>query len=54
MAKTDLVPEEAMGAFGCENPNGTWTLTISDDAAAGGGTLNSWSIEITTDLCVSQ
>ena len=28
-----LVPEEALGAFIGENPNGTWTLTVSDDEA---------------------
>ena len=33
-----LVPEEALGAFIGENPNGTWTLTISDDLAGDSGT----------------
>jgi subtilisin-like proprotein convertase family protein len=42
-----LVPEEALGAFIGENPNGTWTLTISDDTAADGGSLNSWSLDLT-------
>jgi hypothetical protein len=32
VVQTPLVPEEAFGAFIGENPNGTWTLTISDDA----------------------
>ncbi len=32
-----LVPEEAMAAFIGEDPNGTWTITISDDAAGDGG-----------------
>jgi uncharacterized repeat protein (TIGR01451 family) len=48
-----LVPEEAMGAFIGENPNGTWTLTISDDLAANGGSLDSWSIDIDTFSCPS-
>ncbi len=48
---TPLVPEEALGAFIGENPNGTWTLTISDDLAADGGSLNSWSLAITTANC---
>jgi len=26
-----LAPEEALGAFLGENPNGTWTITVSDD-----------------------
>ena len=43
-----LVPEEAMAAFNGENPNGTWTITISDDAVGDGGSLNSWDLEIST------
>jgi uncharacterized repeat protein (TIGR01451 family) len=43
-----LVPEEALAAFFGENPNGTWTLTVSDDVGADVGTINSWSITITT------
>ena len=42
-----LVPEEALGAFIGENPNGTWTITISDDAAFDGGSLDSWSMQLT-------
>lgn len=48
---TPLVPEEALGAFIGENPNGTWTLTISDTSAVDGGSLNSWSLAITTATC---
>jgi subtilisin-like proprotein convertase family protein len=43
---TPLAPEEALGAFYGENPNGTWTLTVSDDAATGTGTLSSWGLDI--------
>lgn len=43
-----LVPEEALSAFVGENPNGTWTITISDDLAGDGGSLNSWSLEMVT------
>src|SRR5688500_12430038 len=32
VVETPLVPEEAMGAFVGQNPNGTWTITITDDA----------------------
>ena len=39
-----LVPEEAMGAFIGENPNGTWTLTVSDDLAGDGGSVDSWAL----------
>jgi len=43
-----LTPEEALGAFIGEDPNGTWTLTISDDLAGENGTLDSWGLQITT------
>jgi subtilisin-like proprotein convertase family protein len=46
-----LTPEESFGAFMGENPNGTWTLTISDDRAGDGGTLSSWTLAITTASC---
>ena len=45
---TPLVPEGAMGAFIGEDPNGVWTLTITDDLAGDGGILNGWSLDITT------
>lgn len=48
---TPLTPEEALGAFMGENPNGTWTITISDDAAGDGGSLNSWTLQLTTGSC---
>src|SRR5207244_7516461 len=51
VTKTALVPEEALGAFQGENPNGTWTLTISDDAGGDTGTVDSWQLEITTTQC---
>src|SRR3954447_5383625 len=41
-----LAPEEALGAFIGENPNGTWTLTVSDDGISGVGTLQSWGLQI--------
>jgi subtilisin-like proprotein convertase family protein len=47
VAETPLVPEEALGAFLGEDPNGDWTITISDDLSGEGGTLDSWSLEIT-------
>jgi len=43
-----LVPEEALAAFVGENPNGVWTLTISDDRALDGGSLDQWSLNLTT------
>ena len=44
----NLTPEEPFGAFIGEDPNGTWTLTISDDLAGDGGTLASWTLNIAT------
>ena len=49
--KTTLVPEESLAAFNGENPNGVWTLTISDDATGDGGNLSAWSLEVTTTTC---
>lgn len=49
---TPLVPEEAMGAFIGEDPNGTWTITVSDDAGGDGGSLD-WSLDIDTFDCAS-
>jgi subtilisin-like proprotein convertase family protein len=43
---TPLTPEEPLGAFIGENPNGTWTITISDDLTGDGGSLDSWSLNI--------
>ena len=45
---TPLSPEEPLGAFIGQNPNGTWTLTVSDDLAGDGGSLDSWSLAVTT------
>ncbi|MFN7115271.1 MAG: right-handed parallel beta-helix repeat-containing protein [Saprospiraceae bacterium] len=42
-------PVDAFAAFNGIDPNGTWTLTIVDNYTAGdNGTLQAWSIEITT------
>lgn len=43
-----LIPEEALGAFRGENPNGTWTITVSDDLAGDGGNLSSWGLTLFT------
>jgi len=46
---TPLAPEEPLGAFIGENPNGDWTLTIADDdMASDDGTLDAWSLILTT------
>ncbi len=48
---TPLTPEEAMGAFIGEDPNGTWTLTMRDDTGTEAGTLASWSLAGQTSVC---
>ncbi|MGQ0739750.1 MAG: proprotein convertase P-domain-containing protein [Bacteroidota bacterium] len=48
---TPLTPEEPLAAFIGEDPNGTWTITISDDLGGDVGTLNSWTLNMTTSLC---
>ncbi len=45
---TPLAPEESFAAFLGEDPNGTWVLTVSDDADGDGGTLDSVKLQITT------
>jgi subtilisin-like proprotein convertase family protein len=49
-----LAPEEALSAFVGENPNGTWTLTISDDLAGNGGSLDAWQLQLTTGVAPCQ
>jgi subtilisin-like proprotein convertase family protein len=49
--RSPLTPEESLGAFKGEQPNGIWTITISDDADLDGGTLNSWELRMTTNGC---
>ena len=49
VVETMLVPEEPLSAFNGKDPNGTWTLTIFDDASPNGGMLHEWSLTITTN-----
>jgi subtilisin-like proprotein convertase family protein len=39
-------PDGTLADFNGENPDGTWTLTISDGATGDGGSLNDWTIEV--------
>ncbi|MDB5385108.1 MAG: hypothetical protein JWM11_754 [Planctomycetaceae bacterium] len=43
-----VVPEGAMAQLDGEDPNGNWTLEINDTANGGVGTLNGWSLSLTT------
>lgn len=44
-----LVPEESLGAFLDDNPNGTWKLRVWDVRNTGAGTIQAWSVTITTN-----
>lgn len=43
-----LVPEGALGAFIGDDPNGVWTLTVTDTDPTIAGSLNGWSLDLAT------
>lgn len=45
----NLVPEEALGAFVGDDPNGTWTVSVTDLVPGGTGTLTDWALVIAAD-----
>lgn len=42
-----FAPSSPLSAFNGEDPNGVWTLTVSDNQALDTGTLNGWSLQLT-------
>ncbi|MBI5362078.1 MAG: proprotein convertase P-domain-containing protein [Planctomycetes bacterium] len=48
VTQASLSPEGRLDAFRGEDPNGTWTLTIVDDALADNGTLGAWALDVST------
>jgi uncharacterized repeat protein (TIGR01451 family) len=48
VAKPTLVPEEPLASFQGEDPNGTWTLHVTDDAASDVTVLEGWELRLTT------
>ena len=44
-------PQNALGAFNGEDPQGTWTLSVNDASAPTTGTLLTWSIEVCLTSC---
>jgi subtilisin-like proprotein convertase family protein len=48
VVETPICPREPLGAFNGENPNGTWTISIQDNATGDEGNLSSWSLTILT------
>jgi subtilisin-like proprotein convertase family protein len=47
-AAADLTAEGCFASLIGEDPNGTWTLAITDDAGGDVGTLQAWSLDVTT------
>ncbi len=47
----DIDQDFDVSDFNGENASGTWTLNVSDNASADTGTLNSWSLNVTTAEC---
>jgi subtilisin-like proprotein convertase family protein len=45
---TPVEPDGSFGAFYGEDPNGVWTLEITDILPTDSGTMNSWKLEVTT------
>lgn len=46
VSASTLAPEEALSSLDGEDPNGVWTLTASDAAGNGGGTILDWSVDL--------
>lgn len=44
-----IQPVDALSAFIGENPEGTWTLTVSDGFNQDGGSLTAWSLNICSE-----
>lgn len=47
-------PEGVLKTFDGEDPNGIWTLEVTDDAAGDVGTLNSWSLDLTSETVTTS
>jgi uncharacterized repeat protein (TIGR01451 family) len=48
---TPLAPVEGLGAFVGEDPIGVWTLTVADQSAGSGGSLDGWALGIIAGGC---
>ena len=42
------MPEASLGAFVGDDPNGTWTLTVTDTDPAIAGSLGGWELDLAT------
>gem|GEM_PF-1361572 len=48
VVETSLAPEGSLAAFDGQPAAGAWTLTVKDDAAGNVGTLQGWTLHLTT------
>jgi subtilisin-like proprotein convertase family protein len=48
VVNSPLEPDGSLGMFYGENPNGVWTMILTDILPGHTGTLNSWKMEVTT------
>ncbi len=46
----NLIPFESLVNFANENPQGTWTLSVSDPVSGNGGSINLWAVEVCTKV----
>lgn len=51
VTQSPLAPEEGLNTFIGEEPEGTWTLTVSDDSAENSGQLNGFGLELVLGDC---
>ncbi|MCW1147083.1 reprolysin-like metallopeptidase [Flavobacterium lacisediminis] len=49
-----VVPTQALSTFNGQNSAGTWTLTVADNYAGDGGSLNSWGLNFCTTQPLSS
>jgi subtilisin-like proprotein convertase family protein len=48
VAVPTLAPEGRLAAFRGQDPNGTWTLTVTDDTDLALGDVSTWSLDVAT------
>ncbi len=49
----NFAPDSSLSAFDGQNPNGTWVLNVSDNAAVDTGSMRRFSLIITPRICTS-
>ncbi len=46
----NVIPAQALSTLNGENPNGTWTFGVNDNAAADTGTINSYTLTVCSTI----